>query len=198
MKAIGITGEIGAGKSSCAGILSRWGAKVIDVDNLAKQVIANNKKFLQAVKNAFAEELLDQEGNLLTNKLKKIIEENPKVLDLISQYIHPEVVGLIKERLSFFENEGEHLVVIDAPLLIEVGIKKIVDFTIVVIADPHTREKRLQKGKRISIELYRILSDRQFKREEKMKHADVIIDNSGDLMELEEKLKRVWEEIKEE
>lgn len=196
MKLIGITGAIGSGKSTVAAFLKEKGAIVIDADQIAREVVEPQKPAWKQVVDYFGEGILRSDGEINRRELGRVVFGHPETLARLNEIIHPHVINEIDERIERFEREFKNgkTVVIDVPLLFEVGIHKRCKLTVAVTADREIRMQRLlDKG--ISREEIEQRMESQKGKEILERQADVIVENNGTLAELKEKVNKLWERI---
>lgn len=185
VKRIGLTGPIGAGKSAVAGILRGLGVPVIVADELAHEGLVVLK---DEVCRAFPEAC---PGGMPDRKrLAEVVFQDEAKRRELEAIIHPYVRRRIFEELSRLEGEGEKLVVLELPLLFETGWEEKLDGVLVVTAPREVRFSRLIK-RGIPKEDAARREAAQLPPEEKAKRADWVIENTGDLAELERKV-RAW------
>ncbi len=196
MKLIGVTGSIGSGKSTVASLLAEKGAIVVDADKIAREVIEPGKPAWSQVVERFGEEILNPDRTINRRKLGNIVFGNPSELELLNSIIHPPVIeeidGIVEQAEKEF-GDGK-VVVIDAPLLIEVGLHKTCDLTVVVTADKDIRLGRLLSQGLSKKEAESRINAQEGK-ERLEREADVVIQNNDTLSELKEKVDSLWEQI---
>jgi len=196
LKSIGITGPIASGKSTVASLLKEKGAMVIDADRIARDVVEPDKPAWKEIVAYFGEDVLLHDRRLNRRKLGKIVFENPDKLEVLNKAIHPPVIDEINKRVKHVEAEyGDgKVVVIDVPLLIEVGLHKQCDLTVVVTADKNIRRQRLQE-KGLTKEEAESRVAAQSEKEKLEEQADIVIENNGPFAELEKKVDELWDVI---
>lgn len=192
MRVIGLTGGIATGKSTVSAILRSLGARVIDADALAHAVLAPGAPALDEVAKAFPGVVKD--GVLDRSRLAAIVFSDDDARRRLNSIVHPRVRHLMREELEEAALEGESVVVLDVPLLIEGGLHREVDEVWVVYVDEEEQLRRLVERNGIDREtaLRRIRA--QMPIDEKVKYADVVIDNRGDLASLEARVRQLWME----
>jgi len=194
MKKIALTGNIGCGKSTVAKIFEELGAKVIDADEVIRSFYKKGHPVYKKVVEEFGEEILDSEGNIDRKKLADIVFGDKEKLRKLEEITHK---ALYEELESLYRSLPEDsVVIVEASLLIEKGTYRNYDKTIVVYA-PHEicKERALKKG--FSEEDFERRWRNQMDIEEKVKYADYVIDNSGDLERTREQVIKIFERIKE-
>ncbi len=186
MRKIGLTGGIATGKSTVAEILAREDAKVIDSDRLAREVVEPGGDALTLLVDEFGERILTSEGRLDRKLLADIIFGDAVARKKVERIIHPFVIRRIEGILWNLErrhgqNHAGTTVVLEVPLLIETGYHRQVDEVWVVVADEEDQMERLRRRDGIDEEAARRRIDAQMPLEEKVKYADVVINNCGSL-----------------
>ncbi len=194
---VGLTGSIGTGKSTVSKIFQKLGAYVIDADKVVHRLL-QDKKVKEEIKQVFGNDIFDSSGNIDRKKLAKIIFNNPEMKKKLEEILHPKVRQQIEHFIKeVYEKDKNAVIIAEIPLLIETGLYKNYDKVIVVYAPKDLQLKRLlNKGFSEEEALSRINS--QMDIEEKLKYADIVIENTGSLKELEEKVKKVYEKLKQE
>lgn len=194
---VGLTGSIGTGKSTVSQIFKKLGAYVIDADKVVHKLL-ENEKVKREIAEVFGKEVFDTSGKIDKKKLAKIVFNAPEMKKKLEKILHPkvrqEIENFIKE---VYKRDKNAVIIAEIPLLIETGLYKNYDKIIVVYAPKDLQIKRLlSKGFSKEEALSRINS--QIDIEEKLKYADIVIENTGSLEELEEKVKKVYEQLKQE
>lgn len=186
---IGITGGFGTGKTAVAKILKSFGAEVIDADEIAHRIIKPGGKIYRDLVYAFGRGVLYKNRNIDRKRLGKLAFKNKKLLKRLNRIMHGPIIRTIKERMH---NSPKKIIVVDAPLLIEAGLNRIVNKIIVVVTTKKKQLKRALRRKAFTKGevLKRIKAQMPLK--EKFRFADFIIDNSGSI----EKTKKELEEIR--
>ncbi|HEY94115.1 MAG TPA: dephospho-CoA kinase [Dehalococcoidia bacterium] len=193
---MGLTGGIGSGKSTAAQILAELGAKVIDADKVAHEVFSPGTEGLQKVVETFGEGVLDSNGKIDRKKLGEIVFNNPSALSILNGIIHPRAYELTKSRLDEFSKQGVEVVVLEVILLVEAGWDHLADEIWVTVATEDTVINRLQKSRGLTKEEIITRIHAQTPNEERIKYADVVIENDGSYEELEAKLNELWSRIR--
>ncbi len=185
---IGLTGSFGSGKSTVSGILAAYGAKIIDADKIAASCLTPGSEIYGKVISVFGDKAIGKGKEIDRLALAKIVFNDTKLLRKLNGIVHPEVIRIIKSRMN---SKKKGVIVLDAPLLLEAGLKNAVDKLIVVTINRDTQVKRLLKKtslKKADI-LKRIKS--QIPLRAKTRLADFIIDNSGSMLETKRQVKRL-------
>jgi dephospho-CoA kinase len=191
MKIIVLTGGIGSGKSTVSSILKKLGAAVIDSDRIGLEVVSPGTSGWQEVVIAFSPEILTPEGTIDRGKLARIVFRNPSALQKLNDIIHPRVDAEVERRLRKYLEENVKAVFIEMAILIETCWMPRVDQFWVVKAPKETILKRLkERGVSESDALSRMANQPPV--EENIKQNMVIIDNNGDMADLEAKIGKLW------
>lgn len=191
MLRIGLTGGIGSGKSTVAGLLAARGAVVIDADRIAREVVEPGTPGLAAVVDAFGDDILAADGSLDRPALAAVVFADPDARARLDGIVHP----LVRERAVELAADAppDAVLVNDVPLLVETGQAGSYDLVVVVEAELGTRLARLvERGVPEADARARIAA--QATDEQRRAAADVVLDNSGTLEELADQVARLWEE----
>ncbi|MGB9769550.1 MULTISPECIES: dephospho-CoA kinase [Caldisericum] len=197
MKVIGLTGNIASGKSSVSNILKDLGAKIIDMDDIAKEIQnLNYRGVLDKIRETFGDSVF-QNGNMLDRRaLGKIVFSNKNMLEKLNSIMIPVMTERLLEELEKAKRKGFDVVIVDAAILIEANWDRFVDEVWVVYTPKELQVRRLMERENIDKELALERVSSQMPIEEKIKRANVVIDNSGDFNELRNKVLELWERVK--
>ena len=195
MKIIGLTGGIGSGKSTVSQFLSELGAVVIDTDRVGHEAFKSGTIAWQQVVSVFGKQIVDTDGNIDRKKLGEIIFNDPPARLKLEQIMHPAIYEIVKAQIEEYRRQGVAIVVLEVPLLVEAGWASFVDEVWVTTAPENTVLRRLEErtGMTAQESLARIRS--QLTPEERLKHADVVIDTDCTLAELKAKIKKLWQRL---
>lgn len=196
MKVIGLTGNIGCGKSVVARMFEELGARVIDADRIARLVVEPGESAWKEIVQTFGEAILNSDGTINRGKLGEIVFNDKEKREALNRITHPRIVERIKEVIEDFRKENVEVVIVEAALIVEKGgMKPLINDLIVVTADEETQIRRLIERNALSREeaLSRIKS--QMPLSEKVKYATYVIDNSGTLDEMRKQVEEVWKRI---
>jgi dephospho-CoA kinase len=195
MKVTGLTGGMGSGKSTVARLLAELGATIIDADKVGHEVFKPGTEAWQEVVAAFGKQILTTKGEIDRKKLGEIVFGNPELLSQLNKIMHPKMNEVVKTKFKEYRRQGVEVVVLEAPLLIEAGWASLVDEIWVTVAPQSAVLKRLtEKGLSRKEALARIHS--QLSSEERIKHADVVIYNDGDLDKLKTRVRELWQRLR--
>ncbi|MGH9083870.1 MAG: dephospho-CoA kinase [Acidimicrobiales bacterium] len=193
MLLIGLTGGIGSGKSTVSALLAERGAEVIDADAITREVQQPGGPVLAAMVERFGPEILDAGGTLDRQAVADIVFHDPEALADLNAIVHPAVGVEIGRRLAEAA-ETDAVVVLDVPLLVESGRGDMAAL-VVVDVDPAIAVRRLVEQRGMREDDARARMARQVTREERLERADLVIDNSGTVAELEEAVAAAWDDI---
>jgi len=192
MKIIGLTGGIGSGKSTIASLLAGLGAVIIDADKIGHEVLDADIKAHEQVVAAFGKQILNPDGSVDRRELGKIVFADRKALSRLNLIMHPQIYRVVKAELEQYKKQGVKAVVIDAPLLIEASWTTMVDSVWVVTATEANVIKRLEKtGLSRDETMLRIHS--HLTENERIRVADVVINNDYSSDELKQKVNKLWQ-----
>jgi dephospho-CoA kinase len=179
MLRVGLTGSIGVGKSFVSSVLAELGARVLDADRTAREVVAAGTPGLRAVREAFGAEILQPDGTLDRARLGAEVFADEKKRLLLNSILHPFIIAAQDEQLRRWEAEdARRIAIVDAALMIESGGYKRFDKLIVVHCRPEIQLERLMARNAISREEAARRIAAQMPQEEKMRFADFLIDSS--------------------
>lgn len=197
MKVIGITGNIASGKSSAARMFEELGARIIDADEIARKVVEPGEPAWKESVQEFGKEILEPDGAINRKKLADIVFRDEGRRKRLNEITHPRIKDKIIGLLNEYKKEGATVVMIEATLIVERGgLMDLIDGLIVVTADEEKQIERLVQGKGYTREEAVSRLRAQMPAEEKVKHADYVIDNSGSPGDTRIQVKAVWEKIR--
>lgn len=193
MKLIGLTGGIGAGKSTIARRFSELGAIVIDADQVARDVVAPGEPALDKIFSIFGRNLRHQDGSLDRSALGSIVFSDPVQLQLLNSIVHPAV----KERTKslFSQAPSNSVVVYDVPLLVDASVDYPFDIVVVASAPESIRIKRLMEHRGMTQSEAQTRIDAQVSEEDRLKIADVVIDTGGEISHTFAQVDALWRQV---
>jgi len=192
---VGVTGNIGSGKSAVCRILAKLGAIIVDADELAHESYKPHSQAWQELINTFGKDIVKADEKIDRQKLGQIVFANPAALALLNQIVHPRAYGMAQEKIEDYRRQGAKAVVLEATLLIEAGWTDLVDKVWLVVTPEDVAIQRLSQHKGISEAQILTRLKAQMPAEEKMKYADEIIYNDGSLNQLEAKVTELWHKL---
>ncbi|HEY0475009.1 MAG TPA: dephospho-CoA kinase [Kribbella sp.] len=192
MLRVGLTGGIGAGKSAVSERLADLGAVVIDSDVLAREVVARGTDGLAEVVDAFGD-VVTPEGDLDRPAVGRIVFSDADARRKLEAIIHPRV----RARAAEIERAAptDAVVVHDIPLLVETGQAGKFDVVLVVDVPPQLQLERLTGRRGMTDEEAKARIASQASRQDRLGAADIVVDNSGTLEQLDQRVAEVWEEL---
>ena len=195
---VGLTGGIVGGKSTVASMFKDLGAKIIDADKLGHSVILPHRPAWKKIVNLFGKDILRNNLTIDREKLGKTVFANQTLLKKLNEITHPEIIKMIKKEIDLVKNTTHNqgkILIIDAALIYEAKIDRLMDKIIVVYINEDEQVKRLTERNNLSKEeaLQRIKS--QIPMKEKVKMADYVIDNSSSLNKTKKQVEKIWEEL---
>lgn len=196
MLILGLTGNIGCGKSSLSKILMQNNIDVIDADIISRNIF-EDKELLNLVFENFGENIKNLDGSLNRKALGNIVFNDDQKLVILNGLTHPKIKEKILNKINEIRNIGKSLVVIDAALLIEGGYLDILDKLIVISCKESIQISRIQLRDNLTKEQAISRMNSQMSQDEKIKYADYIIDNSGDTNNLKHKAEELIRYMKE-
>jgi len=180
MLLIGLTGSLGTGKSTVAAMFSKRGARVIDADAVTRDLMAPGKKCVKKVAKIFPGAILNN-STINRSELAKIVFNHPRELQKLTDILYPEALKVVKSLISRYKHES--FIILDVPLLFESGWDKITDTNIVVKAKRAQQFERARDRSGMTRNDFTRRLRNQMPLKEKCELADIIIDNSHDLLQ---------------
>ena len=195
MLSVALTGNVAAGKSAVLAHFARWGAAVVDVDQLARVVVEPGTPALAAIVARFGGDLQLPDGSLDRALLRRRVMGDDERRAVLNAIVHPDVIRLHAERLEEARRSGAEIVVSDIPLLFEVLDPEAWDVVVLVDAPEETRRRRLVELRGYSDEEARDVIGAQLPSRLKRGKSHIIIDNDGSTEALEANAKAAWEAL---
>lgn len=196
MLKVGLTGSIAVGKSFVLDVLCELGARTIDADALAREVVEPETAGLKAVVDQFGAEILTPDGSLNRATLGSIVFADETKRQKLNSILHPFIIARQDEIMRQWEETPGVIAVVDAALMIESGGYKRFDKLIVVHCQPPIQLERLMKRDSISREEAERRINAQMPQEEKKTHADYLIDTSEGFETARQQAATVWQELR--
>jgi dephospho-CoA kinase len=191
---VGLTGGIGAGKSTVADLFSQKGAVVIRSDELARQVIEPQTPGFQQVIDRFGKDFVNSEGYIDRAKLAQIVFQDDAALKDLENIIHPLVRSKTNQIID--QHTSETIIINEIPLLLEKKMESLFDFLVIVISSEKNRLERLaQRG--LTTEQATARMVKQVSDDERKAAADFLIVNDGNLDQLEADVEKIWQTLQE-
>ena len=199
MFVIGLTGGIGTGKSEVSQVLGELGAEVVDADKIAHEVYEPQTTGWREVVDTFGEAILDSEGRIDRKQLASIVFGDKRALEKLNSIVHPKVRQLLHERIDELKRQGIEVIVVEVPLLIEAIRREawwtqMLDEIWVVVSPEEQVVERVRARSSLDEAAIRSRINSQTTQEERIEHADIVIDNSGSLERLRRQVANLWHE----
>ena len=196
MLKVGLTGGIASGKSTVSKIFASFGAKVLDADEVAREVLLPGQPAWTRLRQVFGEEFFHPDGTVKRKQLRKLVFADPEKRSQLNAIVHPEVMKEINRRSEILSSSVQTgVLLVDVPLLLEVGVANRFDKVVVVYVSESVQINRLQQRDGISEEEAKQALKVQMALSKKVEQADYLIDNSGTLEETLAQVEKVWDEL---
>ncbi len=192
---VALTGNIAAGKSTVVELFRRWGATIIDADELVREVQAPGSPVLTAIAKRFGSAVLQPDGSLDRAALRAKVMGDAVALAKLNALVHPAVQRRREALLDEAWKRGDAIVVNDIPLLFEALNPKLFDVVVLVDAPVPLRHARLRAMRGLSAHEADQMIAAQTPSAQKRKASDYVIDNEGDLEELARRARAVWDQL---
>ena len=191
---VGLTGNIGTGKSTVLRYLAQKGAHIVDADQLTHRAQSLQGPAYPAIVDAFGKEILNEDGTINRTALGKIVFSDPQELAKLEQIVHPAVFQLAQEEVA---STSAPVVILEAIKLLEANnvVKLCQEIWVITTSEERQLERLMVNRGMSKAEAQRRMAN-QSSQEEKIKRADRVIDNDGTPEKLYEQLDRIWNEIR--
>lgn len=195
MLLVGLTGGIGSGKSTFAALLAERGAQIIDADQLGRDALKPGRPAWHSVVDQFGDEILVPGTMEVDRKvLARIVFDDRDKLAALNAIVHPVILAGIADELERLR-ETDAIVILDAALIVELGLAGSLDMTIVVLTERRHRVDRLVRTRGMSIADITARIAAQASDEDLVARADIVVHNDGGLDDLAAQADRVWEQL---
>ena len=192
MLVVGLTGGLASGKSTVAKMFARLGAKVIDTDRIVHKEMRRTGRCYAPIIRAFGKQVVAK-SNIDRRKLAAVVFSDKRKLKRLERIVHPKVRLGINEELKKYR--GNVIAIIEVPLLFEAGFDRYVDTTIVVMARRNTQIDRSARSLKLTrTEALRRINT-QMPLRDKIRRADIIIDNSKTKTQTHKQVKAIWQKL---
>ncbi|HSD30981.1 MAG TPA: dephospho-CoA kinase [Gemmatimonadales bacterium] len=192
---VALTGNIAAGKSTVIALFRRWGATIIDADELVREVEAPGTPVLAAIARRFGNEVVAPDGSLDRAVLRTKVLADPAALAALNALVHPAVERRRETLLDAARRRRDRIVVSDIPLLFEVLDPRRFDAVVLVDAPAAVRRARLRTLRGLTPEDADRMIAAQMPAEAKRARSQYVIDNDGTMQELEGRARAVYAEL---
>jgi dephospho-CoA kinase len=197
MLKVGLTGGIASGKSTVSRMLGELGCKVIDSDHITRQLFKPGNPVNAAVAETFGPRVLGSDGSIDRRVLGDLVFQNADLRQKLNGIVHPAIKERQKEFLAQAAAEDSHAIgIVEAALIVEVGTYRDYDKVIVVTCPPNVQRERLRERSGLTAEQIETRIASQMPLEEKVKVADFVIDNSGDIGRTRQQVEDVYRQLR--
>jgi dephospho-CoA kinase len=198
MLRVGLTGGIASGKSTVGRMFVELGCHLLDSDHLTHQLLEPGQTVHDAVVREFGKQILAHDGTIDRRILGEIVFKDPEARQKLNSLVHPAVIQRQKEWLEEMDaKDPKGIAIVDAALMIEVGTYKNYDKIVVVTCRPEIQKQRLLERSALTNEQIDARIRAQMPLTEKVKYADFVIDNSGDLPNTRRQVQEVNSRLRE-
>jgi dephospho-CoA kinase len=196
MLKVGLTGSIAVGKSFVVGVLAELGCRVLDADQTAREVVSPGAPGLDALIETFGNGILQDDGTLDRTRLGAIVFSDEAKRRLLNSILHPFIIAAQDAQIRQWEVEKpDGIAVVDAALMIESGGYRRFDQLIVVHCRPEIQLERLVSRDGLSLEEANRRIAAQMSQDEKIRHADFLIDTSAGFESAREQTEAVFRQL---
>jgi len=189
---VGVTGGIASGKSTVADMLGKFENEIIDADQIAREVVLPGSDGLSKVVAEFGPQILEEDGSLSRAELAKLVFEDPEKRLTLEGILHPLIKSRTLERISLSKSE---IVIYIVPLLVEAKVDYPFDFVVSIEAGTDNQIRRLIENRGMSFEDATARIAAQASEAERVARADIRIDGSLNLIDLEEAVSKLWSQV---
>jgi dephospho-CoA kinase len=194
MLTIGLTGGIGSGKSTVSKMLAELGAPVLDADKIAHTTYAPGGSAYKQVVAAFGDQIVAPDGSIDRSKLGPIVFADPQQLKRLTSIVWPRTFERMRELINEMRGKGEtRPIVVEAAILIEANWQSMCDEIWLARASKARVIERIERDRGMKPEQTEARIRAQLSDDERVKHANLVIENEDSLNELREVVARVWQ-----
>jgi dephospho-CoA kinase len=195
MLLVGLTGGLGAGKSTVARMLADRGAILVDADELARRALEPGSRAYREVCDLFGDEVVTASGELDRAAIAATVFSDPERRRALESIVHPEVFRMLAETVEARRGTDD-IIVFDAPLIVETGFHDACDVVVVVTALEEERVARAVRDRGLTADQARARIGAQIGDAQREAVADVVIRNDGDVAQLEARVDDLWERLR--
>lgn len=178
---IGLTGGIGSGKSTVAGMLASLGAAVIDADAISRALTARGGRAIDAIREQFGNHMITADGAMDRQAMRTHVFQDPTARQRLEAIVHPLVSQITQEQTQAALQDGRRCLVHDVPLLVESGLRwrMKVDRVLVIDCDASTQRARVVARSGLAPDEVDRIIGQQATRAQRLSCADAVIFNQG-------------------
>lgn len=193
MLVIGLTGGIGTGKTEVSRMLQELGATVINADQVGHEAYIPHSEAWEEVVKAFGKDIVRESGEIDRRKLGAIVFSDPAQLSVLNGIMHPRMAAIVSEKLQGLAQSGVKVAVVEAAVLFEASWDSLVDEVWTTESPEDTVVVRLQERNGLAPEEVRKRIASQMSSTERSNRATEVVNNSGELADLESTVRAIWE-----
>ncbi|MCJ7514652.1 MAG: dephospho-CoA kinase [Dehalococcoidia bacterium] len=195
MLIIGLTGNLGTGKTEVAQKLAELGAVVINADELGHELLQPRTQTYTEIVDTFGKSIVGRNREIDRKKLGQIVFADAAALNKLNRIMHPRIYNIVNQKIDEYRRSGAGVVVLEAALLIEAGWRPLLDQVWVTIAPEAIVAERLRRARGLSEEQFLARLRTQMPQKEKAKLADVVIDTDCTMGELRARVTELWKKL---
>ncbi len=192
---IAVTGGVASGKSSVCDFFRKKGYPVISLDKIAHEVVLPGQPAFNKIIRHFGQSVILENGSLNRAQLRERITDNPESKSIIESIVQPEILKTMHNRIKVHETSEEPFVVIEIPLLFELGMEELFDTSIAVSVSSSQQIKRLMERDNVTKENAQSLINIQMPQDEKLKKAQYIIENTEGIDSMHKSAEEILKKI---
>ena len=198
MKVIGLCGGSGSGKSAASELLEKIGIPHIDADGIYRDLTSYESDCMRVLKSEFGDAVMNEDGSLNRDFVRELVfsgNDRDTKRARLNEITHKYVLSEIDKQIEKYKSEGREAVIADVPLLFESGFNEKCDFTVAVVADEAVRIDRIVRRDKITKEQAKARINAQISTDELISRVDFVLENNGDLDELEKAVMVLYERM---
>ncbi len=192
MHIVGLTGGIGSGKTTVANLFAKQGIVLVDADIIAREVVEPDSEGLSAIIARHGHDILLQDSSLDRRKLRELVFNHPSEREWLNALLHPLIR---QEMLKQLKQATSPYVILVVPLLFENGLDSLVNQTVLVDIPSALQITRTSQRDDVGEAQVQSIINSQMSREDKLVRADYVIDNQGDLVQLEHQVMQLHKQF---
>lgn len=192
---VAVTGGVGSGKTSVCERFKELGATVVSADELAREAASPDSPGFKKILECFGTQATNKDGTLNRQLLRRIITRDETARKTLEQILHPEIYKLMLKRVAKAREDRAPMVLLEVPLLFELGLKDRFDVVVLVSAKRQVQVKRVMARDHVSREDAEALLKVQIPNEEKVGQADIVIENSGSMALMRQSVDGVYQKL---
>lgn len=196
---VAVTGGIASGKSVVSGMLEEMGAPLIDLDDLAREVVEPGREAWKEIVEFFGREILQKDNRIDRKKLSDVVFRDPEKRKQLERFTHPRILEEMRGRADkIASGNPDAIIQFGFPLLFELNLQGWFHKVLLVYTRREIQIRRLMERESIGSEAAEKILAAQLPIDEKLAYADYVIYNEGSLSETKGQVEKVWRQLKEE